>query len=107
MQERIIGLAIAFILMCFSAALYFTADLGVSAYDAVALILEEKRVASFFICRIAADLICVTAGLLGGADVGPATVLTAFCMGPLTSLFQKKIAYPFLHGRTVSQTKLV
>lgn len=44
---KIIFLIIGIIVMCFGSSLYFTGDLGVSTYDAVALILSEKKVICF------------------------------------------------------------
>ena len=41
---KLLFLCLAVILMCFAASLYFTADLGVSTYDAWALILSKKRI---------------------------------------------------------------
>ena len=49
-------LLLGIVIMCFSAALYFTADMGVSTYDAVSLIISEKRKWKFQICRISSDL---------------------------------------------------
>lgn len=92
-------LAAAVVIMCFGSAMYFNADLGVSTYDAVSLVISErqKRV-KFKICRILSDLICVALGvslcLLAhmswdeiGAVVGIGTIITAFFMGPLISFF--------------------
>ncbi|MFU0827584.1 MAG: hypothetical protein ACFWTJ_08620 [Lachnoclostridium sp.] len=45
--ERISLLLAGLILLCFGSALYFTADLGVSAYDAIALIFDKKRLFPF------------------------------------------------------------
>lgn len=96
-------LAVALIVMCFGSALYFNADLGVSTYDAVSLILSEKQTrVSFRVCRIASDLVCVLLGALlcrvSGMSlmeitgvVGIGTVLTAFCMGPLISFFSDRL----------------
>jgi uncharacterized membrane protein YczE len=39
---RVILMCIAVVMMCFASALYFTADMGVSAYDAYALILDKR-----------------------------------------------------------------
>lgn len=95
----LILLLIAIVVMCFGSALYFNADLGVSTYDAVSLIISEKqRRVSFKICRIISDVICVLLGVilcyfagLGwseiGAFVGIGTIVTAFFMGPLISFF--------------------
>ncbi|MDO4339185.1 MAG: hypothetical protein Q4C91_14060, partial [Eubacteriales bacterium] len=99
LQERFVLLLLAVVMMCFSASLYFTADLGVSAYDAWALVLAEHKVASFRVCRIGTDLICVLAGVLMGAFPGIGTVITAFGMGPLIDFFNKKFSIPLLEGK--------
>ena len=97
-----------FTVLCLSASLYITADLGVSTYDAVALILANTwKVGKFKYIRIATDMVCVVLGvglfLLGGgkagdipAFVGLGTLLTAFFMGPLIDLFNRKISQPLL-----------
>ena len=96
-------LAAALVVSCFGAAMYFNADLGVSTYDAVSLILSEKQNrVSFRLCRILSDLVCVTAGALlcraahmtwaqVTGVVGVGTVLTAFFMGPLIAFFSKRL----------------
>ncbi len=82
--------------------------LGVSTYDAVSLIWSEKQSRlRFRTCRIVCDLVCVLGGALlclaGGVKVsgvvGAGTVITAFFMGPLIELFNRKVAEPFLRGR--------
>jgi uncharacterized membrane protein YczE len=93
-----IFLAVGLLLMCFSASLYFTADLGVSAYDAMALIAADKKIAPFRFCRIGTDFICVTVGFFCGANIGVGTVLTAFCMGPVIHLFNVKVSEPMILG---------
>ena len=98
----------AFVLLCFSASLYITADLGVSAYDAVALILTNKfHLGKFKYVRITTDVICVVLGVssyvlsqgLEGLEtvVGVATVATAFGMGPLIDWFNRKLVEPFFY----------
>ena len=96
---RLLLLVAAVVVMCFSSALYFNADLGVSTYDAVSLVISEKqKKVSFKVCRILSDLICVLLGVLLcrfahmswseiGAAVGIGTIITAFFMGPLISFF--------------------
>jgi uncharacterized membrane protein YczE len=107
---RIFLLLIAIVVMCLSSAFYFTADLGVSTYDAVSLIISEKwKVAPFKYCRIASDLVCVIVGVLlyflsgqplsGLATmVGIGTIITAFFMGPLIEFFNIHVAQPFLNA---------
>lgn len=103
---RIVLLLAAIVIMCLASAFYFTADLGVSTYDAVSLIWSEKQSRiRFQYCRISCDLICVVAGTLlckiGGinifGEVNIGTVITAFFMGPLIAVFNKKVAGPFLY----------
>ena len=85
-----------------------TADLGVSTYDAVAIVMSGKwKIAKFKYCRIATDLVCVLVGcglfLLGGGAMkdiptiaGIGTIITAFFMGPLIEYFNVKVARPML-----------
>ena len=107
---RILLLAAAIILLCLSSSLYFTADLGVSTYDAVALIWSERQTRiPFSICRISTDLICVVLGVLlcrvagmswaeVAGSVGIGTVITAFFMGPLITWFNRNVSDPLLKG---------
>ena len=97
---RIVFLIIGIVIICFGSSLYYIGDLGVSTYDAVALILSEKKVARFQYCRIGTDLICTAAGYFLGATVGIGTVITAFFMGPIIALFNQKIATPFRYGKS-------
>lgn len=94
---RSLLLAVALVLSCLAAALYFTADLGVSAYDAWALIAgEDYHWLPFKVCRIITDLTCVTVGFLCGVIPGVGTVITALMMGPLTQWFRTHLAEPLL-----------
>jgi len=111
MTVRVICLLVGIVILCISSSLYMTADLGVSTYDAVAIVLSGKwKVAKFKYCRIATDLVCVIAGcglfLLGGGKfseiptiAGVGTIVTAFFMGPLIEYFNVKIARPMLEGK--------
>ena len=108
LRMKLLLFAGAFVLLCFSASLYITADLGVSAYDAVALILTNKfHLGKFKYVRITTDVICVVLGVssyvlsqgLEGLEtvVGVATVATAFGMGPLIDWFNRKLVEPFFY----------
>lgn len=99
---RLVLLVTGIIIMCFGSALYFTGDLGVSTYDAVALILSEKKIAPFQYCRITSDFICSIIGFLLGATVGLGTIFTAFFMGPIIAFFNKKVAIPLRYGKANS-----
>lgn len=109
MVVRFICLLIGIVIICFGSAFYMTADLGVSTYDAVAIVMSRKwKLGKFKYIRICTDVVCVVAGIIvfmigGGAAkdiptfVGIGTIITAFFMGPLIELFNEKVARPFLN----------
>ena len=70
------------LLISISAALYYSSELGVSPYDAQALTLAEKTKFPFRAVRIGTDVVCCTVGFALGGDLGLATLVYAFCMGP-------------------------
>lgn len=96
---RILFLIIGIIILSFGSSLYFIGDLGVSTYDAVALIMSDRKVARFQYCRIATDLICTSIGFILGATVGLGTLVTAFFMGPIISMFNNRVSIPLRYGR--------
>ena len=108
MIVRVICLIIGIVVICFGSALYMTADLGVSTYDAVAIVMANKwKWGKFKYIRICTDLVCVIIGcvlfILAGNKVGKiptiagvGTIITAFFMGPLIDLFNVKVAIPML-----------
>ena len=112
---RIICLIVGVVVICFGSAFYMTADLGVSTYDAIALIIcNTWKKGKFQYVRIITDVVCVILGVLlfllaGGKIVqvptiaGIGTIITAFFMGPLIEFFNVHIARPFLKGKTKSE----
>lgn len=98
---RIALLVINVIILSFAASLYFVADLGVSSYDALALMAaNEYKVAAFRVCRVTTDLFCVTVGFIFAADIGIGTVITAFFMGPIVQFFNENFSEPLLKSKT-------
>lgn len=108
---RVLCLVIGVVIICFGSAFYMTADLGVSTYDAVALIIcNTWKKGKFQYVRIITDLVCVILGvtlfILAGGKLaaiptiaGIGTIITAFFMGPLIEFFNVHIARPFLKGK--------
>lgn len=93
---RIIILILGIVIMCYAASFYFTANLGVSTYDAISLIMADHKIHKFKFCRMGCDLICIIIGFLLHAVVGIGTLVTALFMGPLIEYFSRKIARPML-----------
>lgn len=108
---RSVCLIIGILIICVAASFYMTADIGVSTYDAVALIITNTwHIGKFKYVRIITDVVCVILGValyfLSGASVsgigavvGVGTLITAFFMGPLLDFFARKLAKPFLYGK--------
>lgn len=105
---RLIIFIIGIIVMCFGSSLYITADLGVSTYDAIALIISNTwKKGKFKYIRICTDFICVLLGLIilliAKKDIayilgviGLGTIITAFFTGPLIEYFNNKFSKPLL-----------
>ena len=92
--NRSLILIIGLTLLCLGSSLYFTANMGVSTYDAIALIMSEQGKFKFRYCRIGTDIICVLLGVFLGATAGVGTIITAFFMGPVIDFFNIKVASP-------------
>ena len=112
MALRVGFIAFGIIMLCIGSSLYMTANLGVSTYDAVAIVMSKKwKWGPFKYVRICTDLVCVVMGglliyLSSGsvseiaASIGVGTIVTAFFMGPLISFFNERIAKPMLGETT-------
>jgi len=111
MITRTVSFILGFVFLCLGSSLYITADLGVSTYDAIALIMSGKwKLGKFKYIRICTDLVCIVCGiamyLLSGGEpglittfVGVGTILTAFFMGPLIDVFNRRVAIPLLNKK--------
>ena len=110
---RVALLLLGLLLVCITSALYYTGDLGVSTYDAIALTLGERTRVPFQVWRVTTDVSCV---LLGGAlcylsdhslapggallvTVGVGTLVVAFFMGPFVAFFNRTLAIPLRYGK--------
>ncbi|GEM04823.1 membrane protein [Halolactibacillus miurensis] len=107
-----IGLGIRFILLFVGVfisstglSLYVTANLGVSPYDALPLMMQEmtnNRI-PFGIARLIVDATAVLIGFFFGAVVGVGTLVVAVSLGPLVSVFNKYWFEPILKPETLKK----
>ncbi len=99
-----IFLVIGIIVSCIAAAFYYSADLGLSAYDAIPLFIAGRKpkvfgkILPFRVIRMISDLLCVAIGFAFGFMPGIGTVITALFMGPLISYFKRTLSDPLLAG---------
>lgn len=105
---RALLLVVGIVIICIGSSLYITANLGVSTYDAVALIMANKwKIGKFKFIRVCTDVCCVVLGIAmfmtaGGrlsavpTIAGIGTIITAFFMGPLIEFFCEHFARKLL-----------
>ena len=97
---RVVYFIVSILLITFSSAVIYTADMGVSTYDWIALkTAEAQKIVSFKWCRVGTDLVCVIIGLVFSIIPGIGTIVTAFLLGPLVSFFRTYCSEPFLYGK--------
>ncbi len=95
MAAKLCVMAVGMVICSFGLSLYQSADLGVSPYDASALILERRlRRVPYFWCRIFTDGLCALICWRSGGIIGIGTLVTAFGFGPVIALFNRLLA-PF------------
>ena len=105
---RIICLVFGIFILCLGCSMYITADLGVSTYDAIAIVMANNwKWGKFKYIRICTDVSCVILGcilyVIAGntigsltAMVGIGTIITAFFMGPLIEFFNDNVSSKLL-----------
>jgi len=93
MEIRITALVLGLFFNFFGAAVYIESNMGLSPYDAVAIIISEKikREHWFRWIRIGTDALCVFGGMLTKSDIGIGTLITVVLCGPFIALFRKQL----------------
>lgn len=105
---RVLFLALGTLSLSLGSALYMTTALGISPYDAVSVMLSRRTGLSFRLVRVSTDLLFVVLGCLAthfsGASLfsvlGVGTVVSAFGVGPLIQMFQRRVTDPLLQRLT-------
>ncbi len=93
MASRIIILIPALIVFILGAAMYMTAGLGTSPYDAIAFIVSDRvKNIPFKFIRMTWDIIFLIIGFVLGGNIGVVTFAVAFFLGPVITWEQKKLA---------------
>lgn len=94
--ERFVILLIGMLFVTFSCALYQTANLGVSPYDALSIIIEKRLHFPYFWCRIFTDLCCVLGTFLLGGLLGVGTIVSVLGLGPFIAFFTNKVVLKYI-----------
>jgi len=91
---RIVITVIAILIFTLGVAVYMDVEMGVSPYDAVAPLIEDRTPWSFTPVRVGVDLVVVFVAFLLGGPVGISTVIMGFFVGPLITFFSNNVAQP-------------
>lgn len=106
-------LAAAALLICVGDALYISADMGMSPYDAAGYVVEAltKGRVPFRAARIMLDAVCVGIAFFTGCRagiqwkiIGIGTILLTFCTGPLIQFFRVHWSDPLLAKAAAAKT---
>ncbi len=93
--EQILLMIIGLIVIGYGVAMYMEANMGVSPYDSLGVILSDKLNKKYSIMRMVQDITSVVIGFFLGGTFGIATVLMAFLLGYIISHYREKIHAKF------------
>ena len=97
--QKLLLLGAGVLILSFSCALYQTADVGISPYDSLSLLLARKLPIQYFWCRIFTDAVCVGAAFLLGGLIGLGTLVCALALGPFVAFFTRRAAVYLVYGK--------
>lgn len=100
--QRLVLAVVGVIVISFACSVYQTSDAGISPYDSLAIIGEERLGIPYFWCRIVCDGICALVCFLAGGVVGIGMLFCAFGLGPIIAFFNK-----YFSGRIILGKKAV
>jgi uncharacterized membrane protein YczE len=91
LEMRIIAFSLGLLIVFFGSAVYIETNMGLSPYDAIAIIISEKikRQNWFKWIRIGTDALCVVGGILTQSDVGIGTLIAVIIGGPIIAFYRK------------------
>lgn len=87
------------IVISLACSVYQTSDAGISPYDSMAVIGDDRTRIPYFWCRMFCDGICALVCFLAGGVVGLGMLFCAFGLGPVIAFFNKYFSEPILLGR--------
>jgi len=91
---RILITIVAIMIFALGVAVYMDVDLGVSPYDAIAPLIENRTPWGYTPIRVGVDLVVVFVAFLLNGPVGISTAITGFFAGPLISFFSNRVSQP-------------
>lgn len=89
---RLLTVVVGVLVVSLGVSLYQSADLGISPYDSLSIIISEHCPAPYFWCRLATDVVCTAVCFVLGGIVNIGTAVCAFGLGPFIHFFDKNVS---------------
>ena len=97
MAVKLIVFVPSMIIFLIAVSLYMVVDLGVAPYDAMPMVIADRKKWRFPLVRMIWDLVVLALGWLCGGRVGLVTVVPGFCPGPVFGAIAHRIR-PFFEN---------
>ena len=96
---KLLVMAVGVLVLSCACAFYQTADMGISPYDSLSIMLSHRTPIPYFWCRILTDSLCVVGAFFLGGLLGLGTLVCALGLGPFITFFTKYAAKKVLPDR--------
>ena len=96
---RLLIMCAGVLVLSLAASLYQTADLGISPYDSLSLMLSRRFPVPYFWCRIFTDSACTVGAFALGGIIGPGTLVCSLGLGPFISFFNVHVSQKLCGAR--------
>ena len=89
---RLLTVVAGVLVVSLGVSLYQSADLGISPYDSLSIIISGHCPVPYFWCRLATDVVCTAVCFALGGIVNIGTAVCAFGLGPFIHFFDKNVS---------------
>lgn len=89
---RLMVMILGVLILSLGASLYQTADMGISPYDSLSIMMADRLPLPYFWCRILTDSTCSVVAFLCRGPIGLGTLLCAVGLGPFIHFFDEHIS---------------
>lgn len=101
--QQLLLAVLGVVVISFACSVYQTSDAGISPYDSLAVIGEERTPVPYFWCRMFCDAVCALVCFLAHGVVGIGMLFCAFGLGPVIAFFNRYFSVPVLLGAGARQ----
>lgn len=89
---RLLLMLFGVLILSLGASLYQTADLGISPYDSLSIMMSKHLSRPYFWCRMFTDAACFVIAFLCHGPLGLGTIICAFGLGPFIQFFDEHVS---------------